>query len=94
MLEHRWLQRQASISNVQLYKQGKAVGTACTFDINSEGIGVECGDLELHEGEIIEIDLTGCSVPEGIDHHVRCLVIHTEKNHCGLMFLDSEEDEE
>ena len=90
MLEHRWLQRRASRLNVQLYKQGEAVGTVCTFDMNSQGIGVECGKLDLHEGEIVEIDLPENGIPAGMESHVRCLVIHAGKTRCGLMLLDAD----
>ncbi len=83
------MQRRASRMNVQLYKQGEAVGTVCTFDMNSQGIGVECGKLDLHEGEIVEIDLPENGIPAGMESHVRCLVIHTGKTRCGLMLLDT-----
>ena len=91
MLEHRWLQRRASRLNVQLYKQGKAIGTAYTLDLNSQGIAVECAELDLHEGEIVEIDLPEEDIPKGMEAHARCLVIHAGKMRCGLMFLDTDE---
>ncbi len=91
MLEHRWLQRQASKLDVRLYKQGETIGVACTFDMNSQGIGVECGKLDLHEGEIVDIDLPENGIPEGMEPHVRCLVIHAEKARCGLMLLDTDD---
>ncbi|VAW86018.1 hypothetical protein MNBD_GAMMA18-447 [hydrothermal vent metagenome] len=88
MLEHRWLQRRASRLRVRLYKQGEAIGTSCAIDMNSQGIGVECGGLDFHEGEIVEIDLSENAIPEGMESSVRCLVIHAGKARCGLMFLD------
>lgn len=90
MLEHRWLQRRSSILNVRLYKQGKSAGTTCSLNMNSQGIGVDCGDLDLHEGEIVEIDLPENSIPEGMNPHVRCLVIYAGETRCGMMFLDTD----
>ncbi len=90
MLEHRWLQRRASRLNVQLYKQGGVIGTVYIFDMNSQGIGVEPGKLDLHEGEVVEIDFPENSVSAGVGPHVRCLVIHAGKTRCGLMLLDAD----
>ncbi len=88
MLEHRWLHRRALRLRVRLYKRGETVGSCCTIDMNSQGIGVECGKLDFQEGEIVDIDLPKTGIPEGMESPVRCLVIHAGKARCGLMFLD------
>lgn len=90
MLEHRWSYRRASRLNVQLYKQGEVVGTVYILDMNSQGIGVECGKLDLREGEIVEIDLPENGIPPGMESRVRCLVIHAGKARCGLMLLNAD----
>lgn len=87
--EHRRERRRTSRLNVHLHRQGKTLGTTHTCDINTRGIGVECGKLDLHEGEVVEIDLPENAVPDGMLPHACCLVIHTGKK-CGLMFLDLE----
>ncbi len=76
---------------MRLSRQGETVGTVCTLDMNSQGVGVECGRLDLHEGEIVEIDLPENDIPLGMQAHARCLVIHAGKARCGLMFLDVDE---
>ncbi len=88
--EHRRDRRRASKLNVRLHRQGKTLGTTRAFDVNARGIGVECGKLNLHEGEVVEIDLPENAVPDGMGPHACCLVIHTGKQ-CGLMFLDLED---
>ena len=88
--EHRRDQRQASRLNIQVYRQGKTLGTTRTYDVNSRGISVECGKLDLHKGEVVEIDLPENAVPDGMRPHVCCLVIHTGEQ-CGLMLLDPED---
>ena len=88
--EHRRDQRQASRLNVHVYRHGKKLGATRSCDINAKGLGVECGKLNLHEGEVVEIDLPENSVPDGIASHACCLVIHTGEQ-CGLMLLDLED---
>ncbi len=80
-MEHRWgnripLQRE----EVAVCKAGRALGRARGVDINRSGIGLEC-ELGLHAGEMVEVQLAGWK------HPVRCLVVHADKNRCGLMFL-------
>ena len=86
MLEHHWLQRRTSRLEVRLYRQGEVVGTTCTLDMNTQGIGVERRKLNLHEGEIIEIDLPENDISKGMEPHARRLVIHTGEVRCGLMY--------
>ena len=88
--EHRRERRRTSRLNVRLHRQGKALGTTRICDVNSRGIGVECGKLDLHAGEVVEIDLPENALPDGMDSHACCLVVHTGKQ-CGLMLLDLEE---
>ena len=88
MLEHRWLQRCASNLEVRLYRQGEAVGTVFSLDMSSQGIGIECQMLDLHKGEVVEIDLSESNTPKGMQSHARCFVIYAGKVRCGLMFLD------
>jgi len=85
--EHRRDRRRASRLNVHVYRHGKTLGTTRTCDINARGLGVECAKLNLHEGEVVEIDLPEYAVPDGIASHACCLVVHTGEQ-CGLMFLD------
>ena len=87
--EHRRERRRTSRLNVRLHRRGKILGTTRTCDINTRGIGVECGKLDLHEGEVVEIDLPENTLPDGMDSHACCLVVHTGKQ-CGLMLLDLE----
>ncbi|HHH47624.1 MAG TPA: hypothetical protein ENK51_01860 [Gammaproteobacteria bacterium] len=87
--EHRRERRRTANLNVRLHRQGKALGTTRICDVNSRGIGVECGKLDLHAGEVVEIDLPENALPDGLDSHACCLVIHTGKQ-CGLMLLDLE----
>jgi len=89
-LEHRRERRRTSRLNVCLHRQGKTLGTTRTYDVNSRGISVECGKLDLHKGEVVEIDLPENAVPDGMRPHVCCLVIHTGEQ-CGLMLLDPED---
>jgi len=85
--EHRRERRQQSKLEVRLKKQGKPLGETRTFDLNSRGIGVECNELALHIGEVVEVDLPENGIPEDMDSHAYCLVVYAGE-HCGLMYLD------
>lgn len=86
LLGNRRERRRRSRLNVHLYRQGKALGTTRILDMNSKGIGVERGKLDLHKGEVVEIDLPENAIPDGMKLHARCLVIHAGEQ-CGLMIL-------
>ncbi|GEM_PF-4136997 len=84
-MEHRWGMRKPLGEEVRIYDNTGVLGRALAVDINLNGLGLECS-LDLHEGQVVEIEL-----PEG-DFHMRCLVVHSGGNRCGLMFLSISED--
>ncbi len=85
--EHRRDRRRTARQDVRLHRRGKNLGTTRTCDVNARGIGVECGKLNLHEGDVVEVDLPANTAPPGMGLRACCLVVHTGKQ-CGLMFLD------
>ncbi len=85
--EHRREKRRQEKLEVRLQKQGKTLGATRTFDLNSRGMGVDCNELELHTGEVVEIDLPESDIPEDMESHAFCLVVYAGE-HCGLMYLD------
>ncbi len=80
-MEHRWGNRKPlDRADVEVRKEGRALGHARGIDINLGGIGLEC-DLALHAGEVVEVQL-----PKW-ESAIRSLVVHAGKKRCGLMFL-------
>jgi len=87
-MEHRLYPRQPLQLDVELALHECMIGKTRTIDASQEGIRLEAGDITLHTGQMVEVNLASREQPTGDQHRTRALVIHANQDYIGLMLDD------
>ncbi len=71
---------------VRLVQEGHVVATVKTVDVSQDGLGIECPNMVLNRGQIVDVDFYKPGHPRGIRCCVPALVVvHTGPKSIGLM---------
>lgn len=85
-MEQRLHVREPIGLSVRLVQEGHVVATVKTVDMSRDGLGIECPNVVLDKGQIVDVDFYKPGHPRGISCCVPALVVvHTGPKSIGLM---------
>ncbi len=87
-MEHRLSPRKALRLEVELVQQKCVIGKTCAIDASLEGIQLEARSIDLHPGQMVEMNILPQKGSAVRRCHTRALVIHSGPDHIGLMLDD------
>ena len=87
-MEHRLYPRRSLRLEVELVRQECVIGKTCAIDASLDGIRLETRDIDLHTGQMVEVNLLSQKQPTGDPYHAHALVIYTNPDYIGLMLDD------
>ncbi len=89
MLEHRYHRRVPFTLDVILRTRRGETMACRVKDVGNDGIGLDCDDMALREGAIVEVEVPASAM--GREHcSLRSFVVHAGNGRVGLMWLDGE----
>ena len=87
-MEHRLTPRRPLRLEVELVQQACVIGKTCAIDASLEGMQLETRGIDLHPGQMVEVNILPRKGSAVRHCHTRALVIHSDPDHVGLMLDD------
>ena len=88
-MEHRLCPRRPLQLDVELFWREHLIGKTHSTDASLDGMQLEARDIDLHPGQMVEMDILPQKGSVVKYCHTRALVIHSGSGHVGLM-LDND----